>query len=461
MKILHSPLITAVFAVSLVWWIYLGLHTQMQISCDAIDYEQSGRLLNEQGFVPAYFHDGPRREPLYPLFVAAAMQLADTTGHPYTRIMAGFGVLVLLLSQILLYVILRRLKTPAIISAAILAYFAFSPAITNSAFSLYSEILTYPFVLGIVLVSVHLWQAIEERNLITAVARGIFLGFLFAGLTLSKGAFECIFPIYLFGLLATLLKKTPAPKPLLPALLCGLAALIIFYAPILQYKQLNLKYNGVASITNRWPWMVYGSSVRRTEASALTHLPSALAYTPGEGLCTSVFGPQECDLWSFTQTDTIGMQKLAQLKDQGLAPQAINSTLTGLSAQKVLQNPLQYGLFSVLEALKLVFWESTQIGFVSYPAWLSNIYNNKLFNNLLRLSTAVMTMLAIVLIWRRRLYRCPIILSCSMLMFVFMFCMSFVSILTRYALPIVPLYLICIACAANSVYTKRHDQTTV
>ena len=88
-------IILIIFLLSLCYWIYLACTTTMYISCDAIGYQGLGQLLKEKGFI-AYFKTGPNREPIYPLLVALSMHWASFTGIAYTKIMAFFGVSILL-----------------------------------------------------------------------------------------------------------------------------------------------------------------------------------------------------------------------------------------------------------------------------------------------------------------------------------------------------------------------------
>ena len=54
--------------------------------------------------------------------------------------------------------------------------------------------------------------------------------------------------------------------------------------------------------------------------------------------------------------------------------------------QKVHEAFKSKGLkLSVVESCKMLFWESTRIGFVIYPRWLMHLYDFSLFKNGLRL----------------------------------------------------------------------------
>ncbi|MDO8302136.1 MAG: hypothetical protein Q7T18_02740, partial [Sedimentisphaerales bacterium] len=338
----------------------------MNISCDAIGYSELGRMLQNDGMLK-YFETGPQREPAYPLLISLAMHIEGWTGIVYTKIMAAFGVVILLISQILVYAILRRLNVRAGICAAVLLYFGFSPALNNTAFSLYSEIATYPFILGIVLISGRLWEASRRDQRKSACLSGAALGLLFAGVTLIKAVFEIIFPAYtIIFLAALLLPRLKIRRQLQTAALSIIVAIGCYYAPITAYKQLNKIHNGNFAITNRGSWALYGNTARRMEPLTFKRFLTALVYVPGEGVCTSLFSADECRVWSFYESDTFGLGKLNELNNQGLSKTQIDTQLIKMSKEKILQNPFQYVLLMIFEGGKMFFWESTQIGFVQY-----------------------------------------------------------------------------------------------
>ena len=74
--------IILVFFISLLYWIYLALTTSMNISCDAIGYEELGRSLQSKGFF-YYIQHGPSREPLYPMLISLCMHLESLRGFAY------------------------------------------------------------------------------------------------------------------------------------------------------------------------------------------------------------------------------------------------------------------------------------------------------------------------------------------------------------------------------------------
>ena len=163
-------------------------------------------------------------------------------------------------------------------------------------------------------------------------------------------------------------------------------------------------------------------------------------------VCNSIFGPRDCEYWSFRKSDKFGLFKTRELALRHLSSDQINSILLQASAGKALHHPFQYTLLTFVEGLKMFFWESTQVGFVGYPDWLQKIYDTRLFNNALRFLVSIASFWAVLRLWGR-LIRSPvpsIEFSIGVLVFLYILFFSFFFILTRYGLPIAPLYLIAI-----------------
>ncbi len=291
-------LIITVFLLSLAYWLYLSLTTGMMIANDSIGYENLGRMLQNQGWI-AYFKTGPNREPLYPLLVMLSMRLEATTGIAYTRIMAFFGLLILWATQILIYLVLKKLRVRTTICAITLAYFAISPAINNAAFSLYSEIAAFPLILLLLLANIKAYQTIRTDTAKDALCAGMYIGLTLAAITFVKGIFEFIFwvfpLIYLSALLACFLqhKKNMARN----CFLALLALCICYQTPIVAYKSMNKKYNDHYALTNRGSWAFYASCARRVEKLNPERLLTALACIPGENFCEDTFGKEKCYFW--------------------------------------------------------------------------------------------------------------------------------------------------------------------
>ncbi|HLD69859.1 MAG TPA: hypothetical protein VJA17_03750, partial [Candidatus Omnitrophota bacterium] len=138
-----------VLAMCWVYWLYLLFFSNMIIVYDAGVFEDAGKMIYENGWI-GFFKSGPRREPLYPFLVSLSMHAGEWLGISYHYLQKFIQIIFLFSTQLLLFKLLQELKANRTLSLVIILYFGFSPAIVNSAMSLYSEIASYPFVLLIV-----------------------------------------------------------------------------------------------------------------------------------------------------------------------------------------------------------------------------------------------------------------------------------------------------------------------
>lgn len=443
---------------SWMWWIYLANNAHMVIAQDALSYEDLGRQIASLGFFPNYFVDGPLREPVYPLLVAFAMKIEFWYHWPYQKVMALLGITILGLNQLCTLRLLQLLKIRPIIITAALLYLGFSPAMNNAALSLYSEISVIVFILPLMLMLYYLITSIKNASHLQSFIVAFIIGILIFLLTMVKASFEIIGPIFIFISYFLLWRKFPREVRLIS--LCLAISLFTFILSVHRYKSFNQFYNGQYVVTNRASWALYGNTVRRMEPLTTPRLIGALAYVPGEGVCHHLAKPADCDFWSYRLSDAYGMTRLSQLQHTTKNDTAINQQLFNDTAQAVLKNPLQYILLTKLEAIKMFFWESTQIGFVDYPAWLTNIYANMFFKNILRIIVSIATAFAVIFIWLQMLRKKSDLLIQMLGFFIALFIgiYALFFILTRYALPIAPLYIIAIAYTANILYNKRHEK---
>lgn len=449
--LLRNPIKLA-FVISIFYWIYLALNSKMAISCDAIEYEYLGRTIFQKGWME-YFKTGPNNEPFYPALIAFSMWIARISGASYQSIQILLQLSILFLTQILTLGILRLLKISNLLCALTILYLGISPAIVNSAFSLFSEIITYPLILVIVLLSYRSWLSFAgSRRRVILLA--IITGLLFAAMILIKGIFELITPVF-FLLFLLYALSTRNRKLIVNALIYLVVFFMVFYSLVNSYKSINKVLNGSFVITNRGDWALYGNTARRMEPLTGERFLTALAYTPGENVCKSVFGEEKCRFWSFWVSDKFGRQKENELRAANMPTKAVHNSLILLSMQKALDNPGQYILLTALEGAKMFFWESTKIGFVAYPAGLEKLFNWTPFKDGLRLAVSLLTLLAFfylaALLWLERKNILKKDAAPLFLFLCFLFILSYIisyalfMIVTRYALPITPLYLIIIS----------------
>jgi len=137
--------------------------TQPVLSCDANLYDLLGKMVHNKGWAH-YFSQGPLQEPLFPLIISWSLRLSELFGPSYLAFQKGFQLFWLFITQLLTLNILRQLRINRRLGAAVIFYLGFSPALVNSALSLYSEIVVYPFVLGMVIAGSRAWQCILKDD---------------------------------------------------------------------------------------------------------------------------------------------------------------------------------------------------------------------------------------------------------------------------------------------------------
>jgi len=468
--------VLAAFLISIAYWIYLFFSSSMVIRYDSLGYENLASLIYKSGWIQ-YFVTGPNREPMYPWVISLSMRLGDSLGISYHEIQKFIQIIFLFITQLLTFRILKKLRVPGALTALTLLYLGFSPALINSAFSLYSEILAYPFILGIILVSAESWKLIQKDYSPKLFFFGLRLGLLFISITFVKAVFQCILPIFLIPFFYLLLKALIKQNKRLFFNTAALLFMVIltFNAFVIPYKLLNKKYNGVYTFTDRGAWALYGNTVRRMQPLDRKKVIAAFAFTAGEGVCRRFCQPAECAFWSSSTSDSFGFSKLQELSHNDIPKDNIDSTLIRLSKNLILQNPLQYLGITLIMSFPLFFWESTKIGFVDYPLWLNNLYDWGIFKDGLRLFIFLMTFISFIylirFVWQNR---SKVILKKNSpadsslednhdivtaffilnLLLAYIALHSFFYILTRYALPVAPLYLSAIVFFLTRMISK-------
>ena len=436
----------------------------MEISCDAVGYESLGRTLAEKGWAN-YLLNGPTREPFYPLLVSISMRIGTFFSFPYQPIQAFLQLLILFITQLLMLRILRLLEINDWISAFTILYLGVSPAIVNSALCLFSEIATYPFILAIILLMRQSWISFsgpKSRTILFAIASGL----AFVLMTLTKGIFEVIVPVFagLFFLSTLLIRNR---RFILNALMFFVIALTVFYALISGYKLANKIFNGNFVITNRGAVMFYGGTARRAEPLTCERFLTSLAFVPGEGVCEAIFGKEKCFFWSSAKSDEFGYAKVGELTAMGLRPEEVDKQIAWAAFKKILRNPVQSFLLWFMEGLKMIFWESTQVGFVSYSAGLTKLFCWPPLKNGLRLLMAILTFVGLVylvsfLLRVRKSIFDPkenikiLLFLIAIFIFLFTGAHALCIILIRYAFPMVPLYLIISAFVMQKRIFRRN-----
>lgn len=440
------------FLLSFIYWFYLVLSTHMVIKCDAIDYEALGKMLSQKGWLE-YFRTGPNREPFYPALVALSVSLGKIFGISYQFIQVLIQFLFLLLTQLLTLRILRLLKINNILIAVIILYQGISPAIVNSALSLYSEISIYPFILAIILLIHKSWLSFSgPKNRVIFFA--IITSLLFVIMILIKGIFQLVTPIFFFLFIVSVF-YTRNRKIIVNAILYLIVFSTVFYPLTTLYKFTNKTFNGHFTIRSGGAEVLYIDTFTRMMPLTSERFFTALATVPGEGMCNSIFGKLKCRSWICSECYQAGLNQINKIEASVKFPESRTHTLILLTKQMILQNPAQYILFIILEGSKMFFWESTLIGFVEYSPWLTKFFTWPPLKDGLRLAISFLTFFAFVYLTglilrsRKMIFKKenPLLFLYLCFLFIFSFVASHTIFctITRYYLPLASLYLVIIA----------------
>jgi len=355
------------------------------------------------------------------------------------------------------------------LTAALVFYWGFSPAIINSGLSHFSEILSYPIILGILIFTTKAWQCLNtgDRRIIRYA---FLLAPLFILIISVKGAFELILMLFLLPFFIRIfyaLLKGDRHKVKFGILFI---AIILFGVNLftLPYKSLNQKYNGKFAFTDRGPWMFYASAVKRTQLLTQQQQRAFLASIPGSGVCRSLVTKEDCYFWSSEMDSGIGRSKTQEYERKQIPYSQEDTELIRESLKIILSHPVQYFLLLPLEGLKMFFWESTRIGFVEYPQWLHNLFVTDVIRYGIRLFLSALTLLAYFNLFRLCVVRRHFFFNrkkggeedrITILLFIFITVLvsvySLVYVITRYSLPIASLYVASIALLIDNLLPPK------
>jgi len=460
-----NPIII-VFVLSFVYWFYLACTTQMTIIHDAEGFQSLGSMIRDSGLSICYKGDFSR-EPIYPIIIAASIYISEIFSSNPFSIQVIVQLLVLFLSQWLIFITLKELKVKNIIIFCIVLYVGFSPAFLNSALSSYSEVASYPFIIGIILANIYALKALKTQSRKDIVLSAFFLGMLFVLAAFVKGIFEMIFFVflapYIYLLLVFVLKKNK--KKVVSIGIFILVVFLTFNSLVVPYKFMKKKFSGDYVITKgRAAYVLYNGAARRAEKMSLKRISSLVVYIIGPGYCNAVFGLDECTFWDTGNLESFMHKDEIQIKLRDAPASDRDKVLIKAAKEKILQHPFQFALLAGIEAYRMFFWESTRIGFVIYPKWLTNLYGNHIIKFVIRFVLGFLCLCATFYLTcavfkkRKKLFVLDdheSLLSTSGL-FILIIIFSNVTVhailaaaVARHALPIAPLYLIAIAISAD------------
>jgi hypothetical protein len=446
------------FSFCFLYWAYLIKNTDMVVVCDSIQYEQTGRLIYEKGWLE-FFRTGPHREPLYPALIAWSMALGDFFSTGYQFILKIHQVALLFFTQVLLLFFLRRIGVRESVIMPIVLYYGISPAVINAAFSMYYEIVGFPFVLASVWLASSVWIDIEaQRRYSHIFGKAILFGACFILLALGRGVFQYVFYLYMLPFVVWTIAAVVRMqgRALVRIAIFVATAFILFSSAVSSIKAMNKRYNGESVLCKTHLSILLASAYKRSQPLTPRIIAANILLIPGTGVCRKYFSREECDYADWYGAD-IFREFLVREIMVAIPPEKHQLVAFCQTFEKALEHPVQYFILSVVEALKMPFWESTKIGYVTYPPFLTWLYDQPLMRFGLRLFAALVTMAAFAFvtlaIWRRRIARDKrkMLLFVWLMIVAYTFFYALCYVVTRYSLPIVSLYLACVAFTVNAL----------
>lgn len=476
-----------VFAACLVYWSYLFFATQMEIKMDAVAYSQTAEIIYEKGWI-AFFQNGPNVEPFFPFIIFIAMKIGQALSVSYTQVEKVFQIITLFVTIFLAAKILQKLKVRDTIACLALLYMGFSPALVNSSLSLFSEINTYPVVLAMILLNLRIRDVLRRESSKDIYLWGVISVLFYVYAICVKVLFSYLMIMFLLVQFVLALIDHKKAKPFLwqKAFIYAVVVFVLCKAAIFPYMWMNKQYGRAFAFTNRVEWFFYANAIKRTETDPIhlencakvwdgkvwsrTSLLAHLAYIPGERVCARFFTPQECKCCSFETQDNIGGMELPRRLNVEKIPEDQKKKKTyEWAIESIKKHPERYFVFMLIEASKMFFWETTKLGHVTYPPWLEKLFNFPVFKDGIRFVTAVASIFSFFFVSvylfrkRRRLFEDQTeekeawITGFFVILFIsgFTFLYSLVTVLARYTLPIVPLFIIVIALAFDILMKRR------
>lgn len=458
-------------AVCVPWWLYLAASSQMVLQWDAAEYNALGEMLARQGW-HTFLATGPHREPLYPLLVALAWRLGELFAFPYQKVLVALQFGLVALTQLLLLRLAAAMGVGKRVAVAAAVYVGVSPAIVNSACSMFSEVLAYPFVLAATLLTARAWAAQERGEVGKSVGLGLATGLVLAAGAFTKGvlAYVSLLVAVCVGVRGIVGWRRRRGGAAAAALGFAVAVVVVVAAFDFSYRDLNRRYNGNFEFTTRYLGLLYGNAAKRAMPLTARQYLAHVAAIPGGTVCQLLFTEEECAFCEFGIADELWLTELPR-RLAGVPPGQQRAATLRLVREKVLQAPVAYTFLGITQVLRMPFWESTQLGYVTYPRWLARLYAAPVARYGVRLALGLLTLAALLRAaarlarsrWRdespRELPSTAAARGAVLLVAVaFMTLYLPFSTLTRYALPIAPLYLLLIADMLDAARGGRRGQ---
>lgn len=237
---------------------------------------------------------------------------------------------------------------------------------------------------------------------------------------------------------------------------------LCFQVPIEVYSGMHYRFSDRHEFANRAYDHLYGSAHKRVEPLTRDHLLAQITAIPGTGVCERFYREEECKWTEFHAVDVYRNAVNDMVK--GLPKEQHKEVILEATKKKIISHPLQYLMFTLIEAPRMLFWESTQIGFVEYPEPLETLFQRGWFKGGVRFTVSLATITAVfgnlLYLWSRcrpavwteiseEAQRYRLLFFLLLMVVAYSGVYSLFAILTRFALPLGSIYLMLIAVLIN------------
>lgn len=235
------------------YWIYLAFVSQPILVNDAKGYYELGLMIVQQGW-PAYFTSGPNREPVYPFLVALSM--AWSSPQTFFGVLKAFQVCLLGCTTLMVFLFLSRYGVSRSIALWAMVAIGISPAMVNTALSVYSEIAAHVLILGAAWWSSEVFGSLQKQKSKNFIWQGLGWAIFFLLAMLVKSVYEVIFYLCLipFALLAWRSWRRQDNAVMKNTAVFLLTAMLVVQVGAGGYKYLNYQHNGLFVMTDRAAW---------------------------------------------------------------------------------------------------------------------------------------------------------------------------------------------------------------
>ena len=470
----------ATFSFCFIYWFYLWAYSETLIIFDGITFDKFGRHVYDHGW-KSYYEIGPIVEPFYLLIISFSIYLSDILGGDYLSYQTFTQIVLFFIGQCSVLYLLYRLGVKNIIALPIYFYIGVSPALLSATFSLYSEIVVIGLLpLRVVFLSrawLFLFAQTWRPSMFASFGAGITL-FLIG---VTKAPYEYVAYLSVVPFLFLALRSWRSKNHVVAGktFVAGLIIIVLSGGGVQLIKVTSKQLNGNYALRCCGEEVLFATTYRRTEnlndnlyferigyQSDINMVWPQLTYVIGGGLCYRNFSKEECDYNTHQPIDVYGWEILP-LKLTDVAPERRRGETIKLALDNVLSNPGQYVGLTMLEAVKMLFWETTRKDFVVWPGWLEQFYSSA-YRFLVRGVMSILTCISVCYLilrmyrgFRRRSIedRCDeeaiILMFISIIMFSAIGLYSIFFVPIRSAFPLAPLYAICLGVFLSKIATKR------